>query len=327
MQPEPISPRSEPVLPKSEILIPILKEMQPKDILRMSLLEPNLFDTCMWKLLSSYSLGADWEYYSYLAQADRKRFAQIAIRKGLLRAGSLRQQVWFAILNQRKDILEGLCTEHASLVKGVCDDLSREDNIYFNRSMVNFAYQRLGYVVSDREKIIANFGSAEKTSLGDMDYIRMHVLNKDDSMYSNWVERGGIVTDDPKGRFVDSFLRESTNRGTWFFAYSITQEKEILEKIFQAVTGEEISFRYRGDILRDLYRANHLDLAKRFETRFAVKLDPELVLSCLADYYFNTGDERGLYQSLLSLGALHKRDYKRSKMSNIELEEITALFK
>nr|WIL04192.1 hypothetical protein Clen_262 [Cedratvirus lena] len=305
-----------------EILVAIIKEMQPKDILRMSLLEPNLFDERMWKMLSS-----NWEYYSFLSSKGRRKFAEIAIRKSLLKAPTLRSQIWFAILNQKRNLIQDLCREfdNIKLVKSVCDVLSSEENIYFNRPMINFVYQQLGYVVSDREKIIANFSSTEKTCLSDVDYVRMHILNKDDSVYSDWVERGGIVTNDPKGHFVDAFLKED-NKEAWFFIYSITQEKEILEKIFDRVTTEEVYFPASEEILANLYRANHLNLAKRFEKKFGIHLGLELVLSCLADYYFNTGDEKGLYESLLSLGPLCEKDYRRSKMSNIEMEEITALF-
>ncbi|SPN79570.1 Hypothetical protein BRZCDTV_420 [Brazilian cedratvirus IHUMI] len=270
--------------------------MDVKSILNMSLLEPNLFDESIWRMLCP-----DWDYYSFLSFSARRKFAEIAVRKGLLRAKSVKKQIWFALLNQRKDLLEDLCRERAFSVKMVCDSLSQEENIYFNRSMINFAYQTLGYVVTDREKVIANFAtSTQKTYLEDIDYVRMHSLTGDESMYRKWVERGGIVTDDAKAYFVDSFLKEN-NKEMWFYTYSITQERDILEKIFERITPENLSLQGRKDILANLYRANHLDLAKRFETKFALNLDLDLILSCLSDYYFNTGDERGVYESLLSV--------------------------
>jgi hypothetical protein len=167
--------------------------------------------------------------------------------------------------------------------------------------MVNFAYQSLGYVVADREKLIANFNSVQKALLEDVDYAVMHILTGDDFMYRNWMQRGDTVVGNPKDYFVDTFLEED-NKEPWFFIYSITQEKEILEKIFERTSPEEVSLRARGNILRNLYRANHLGLAKRFEDKFSVNINLESILSCLSDYYFNTGDERGLHESLLSLG-------------------------
>ncbi|SPN79394.1 Hypothetical protein ZAZAV_302 [Cedratvirus Zaza IHUMI] len=322
-----VLPRSEPVSPRSEILVPIIKNMQVRDILRMSLLYSDLFDESTWRMLSKEVLHADWEYYSYLPFSTRKRFVEIAARKSLFFPPwySVKQKLVFAILNQEKDLLRDLCKRHAPIVKSVCDSLSSEGNIYFNRPMINFAYQQLGCMVSKRDKAIADFNSTGQTSLNQVDYFRMDILlTRGDKFYLDCVEREQVVTDNPKDHVVDTLLKEN-DRGTLFFVYSITQEKDILEKIFETVTKGECG----EGILRNLYRANHLDLAKKLEKRFGVKINPASVLSCLADYYFNMGDERGLYESLLFLERerLLRRGRYQSKIFNIELEEIASLLK
>nr|WIL03320.1 hypothetical protein Cbor_298 [Cedratvirus borely] len=320
------SPRSEPVSPRSEILIPIIREMEVRDILKVSLVYPELFDESMWRMLCKHSLCSDWNYYSFLSQVDRKRFAQIAIRKSFLPASTVMGQIQFAILNQRKDLVESLCNAYPQEVKKVCQDLSFEENIYFNRLMVNFAYSCLGLVALNRSKAIVDFKPGEKTILSQKDQIRMSSFLGDDSIYADWARRAGFETDKPKSLFINNALQED-DKGLLFYFYSNTQEVEILERMLEEVSAQEIAPVTKRNILCNLYRANHVDLALRFEQKYGVSLVMSMMLSCLADYYLNTGDERGLYLSLLALEEqnLLLAGFYHSKIFDLELDEIATL--
>ncbi|SOB74221.1 hypothetical protein BQ9231_00338 [Cedratvirus lausannensis] len=308
---EPISPRSEPISPRSEVLVTIIEQMGIKDILRISLVYPELFEESMWKKLTKYHLASDWEHYSFLSDNPREKFAQIAIRKSLLKAPSITAQVWFALLNQRKDLIEILCKEHPVETRKVCLGLAREENIYFNRPMVNFAFSILGYIPTDREEDIANFKPREESYLNLTDDIRMTSLARNvHPVYS------------------EDFLQENSN-DLCFFIYSATQERNLLEKLLDRVSTEEIAPASKRNILCNLYRGNHMHLAKRFEEKHNTSLTLAVLLSCLTDYYLNTGDDRGLYFSLLTLeeqGLLCQGSY-HSKIFDLELEEVATLLK
>jgi hypothetical protein len=311
MQPEPVLPRPEPVLPRPEILVTIITRMKIKDILRMSLAFSELFDESMWKMLTKHRLSSDWDYYSFLLPCFRKRFAEIAIRKSLLRAPTATAQVWFALLNKRRNLIQSLRKKHPVEMRKVCMNLSHEENIYFNRPAVNFALSRLGYMLSEREQAIARFKIGKKTRLNQTDQIRM----------------SSLVRNAPLSYSKD-FLQENSNE-LCFFIYSVTQERELLEKILDKVGAEEIAPAAKRNILCNLYRGNHLDLAKRFEEKHDTALTLAMLLSCLADYYLNTGDDRGLYLSLLALeekGLLLEGSY-HSKIFELELEEVSTLLK
>nr|WIL04808.1 hypothetical protein Cduv_328 [Cedratvirus duvanny] len=297
-----------------EILVAIIKEMEIKDILRMSLVFSELFDEGMWRMLTKYLFFSDWDYYSFLEKATfspRKRFAQIVIRKSFLPASTVTSQVWFALLNQRKDLIQVLCKEQRNITAKICWSLSYGEHIYFNRYMVNYALSILGYMIGEREMAIAKFKPGKKTSLNFTDRIRMNSLSG-----------GGANTCD------EEFLKENSNE-LCFFVYSVTREKELLSKLLNRVDTKDIAPATKRNILCNLYRSNYLDLAKEFEQKYSVDVSLAIILSCLADYYLNTGDDKGLYESLSLLqeqGLLLAGSYQ-SKIFELELEEVTTLLK
>ena len=111
-----------------ELLVVLIQNMQPREVLKMSLLFPELFTQGMWR-----SLTPKWNHYAFLPLPERKRYAEIAYRTCSItgyyvrqkRKGSScsritctsnyyspRQQALFAIHNHRKDILERLASEY-----------------------------------------------------------------------------------------------------------------------------------------------------------------------------------------------------------------------
>lgn len=313
---------------QTELITPILVQAEIKDILKLSLALPELFDENMWRMLTREVLGSDWNHYSFLEEvisSPRKRFAEIARRKSLLPASTTEAQIWFALFNQRKDLIEKLCREHAQQVRRVCLALCREEHMYFNRPMVNFTLTRLGHMLTDREQTIANFG-VDKGSLCLTDQVRMFSLLGDDTIYHDWVRRGNFETNDAKSFFVEELLKED-NKEMWFHTYSLTREETILARMIERVDTNEIAPNIKRIILRNLYRGNYLDLAAKYEAKYTVGLELGMLLSCLTDYYLNFGDDRGLYYSLLKLeerGLLVAGSYQ-SKIFTLELEEVCNL--
>ncbi|SPN79572.1 Hypothetical protein BRZCDTV_421 [Brazilian cedratvirus IHUMI] len=310
---------------QSELLVPILLKMEVKPILNLSLALPELFDENTWRMLCKSKLSSDWDHYSFLSLTDRKRFAQIAIRKSLLKAPTVEAQIWFALLNQRKDLIEVLCREHAQKVRRVCLALCREEHMYFNRPMINFTLTRLGHMLTDREQTIANFG-VDKGSLWLADQVRMFSLLGQDAIYDDWARRSNFETNDAKSLFVEKLLEEDSKE-MWFLIYSLTREETILARMIEKINGSEMAPSTKRNILCNLYRGNHLELALRYEAKYEVRLDLGMLLSCLTDYYLNSGDDRGLYCSLLKLeerGLLLPGKHQ-SKIFKLELEEVLVI--
>lgn len=309
---------------QTEILPTIIQEMEIEDILRISLVYPELFEESMWRRLCGDVLGCDWDYYSFLPEmSKRRKFAKIAVRKSFLPAPTPEGKVCFAILNQRRDLLKVLCRKYPGEARKVCRAMSQEGNIYFNRPLVNFALTCLGHMLLDREKAIANFSFGRAESLSLTDQIRMYNLTGGESVHDVCLKEFGM---DGKALLEEKLLEEYS-RDLFYLIYSMTREKDILDKMIDRFREFDLSPSNKRNILCNLYRGNFLDLALKHENKYQVQLDVCTLLSCLADYYLNSGDDRGLYLSLLQLeerGVLLAGSY-HSKIFILQLEEVNMI--
>lgn len=283
---------------QSELLVPILLKMEAKPILRMSLALPELFDENMWRMLTREVLEADWDHYSFLPFSSRRRFVEIAQRKCLLSVDCSTRQVYLAIFNNRRDILEKCCRENPDETKAILDASLSFERLYFNRPLYNFIQERLFGGTFERLQLLERKinltldpryweerynVSSEKMCVGSMDssHIRMYDLLQ---MYVLHTEQEDDIA-----------LRED-NIQFWLNIYSRSQKKAMISSM--------IDFTNKGkleNILCNLYSSNHLDLAQKYQEKFAVSLTSQEILNRLAIYYVNTGDDRGLYQTLSRL--------------------------
>lgn len=226
MQPEPVSSRF-------EILLPILLQAEIKDILNLSLVFTDLFDEATWSLLCKFLFGASWDYYSFLPEKNqRKKFVEIARRKCFLPVGCPYSQLYLAIFNNRKDIVEQCCRQHPKQASKLVLSSFSFDRLYFNRPLYNFAqeilfgrtFQRLKFLEEKREltTIVPEyweekyslmtedfcFGGMESSHALVHDLLHMHVLHKE--------EQGENIT-----------LRED-NVEFWLNNYSRSQKKAFI---------------------------------------------------------------------------------------------------
>lgn len=287
---------------RCELLVPILLQSQVKLILKISLVYPELFDESMWRMLTREVLGADWDYYSFLPFFSGRRFAEIARRKCLLSVVCPTRQVYLAIFNGRRDILERCCREHPQESKTVFESSLSFDRLYFNRPLYNFIQERLFGRTLERlqlleRKIILTLESSywEEnyytwtdrlcTAIMDTSYIRMYDLLQ---MHLLHTEQEDKIS-----------LRED-NIQFWLTMYSRTQKKAMISSMIDFAKRENLALELRR-ILCNLYSSNHLDLAQKYQEKFGISLTSQEILNRLAIYYVNTGDDRGLYQTLSRL--------------------------
>jgi hypothetical protein len=331
-----------------ELLQVILTHIQPREVLKMSLLFPDLFTEGMWR-----SLVKEWDHYAFLSEkvtfSPRKKYAEIAYRTCLLSRCRVRrsgtpsscsqirsfskyygpeQQALFAIHRKRKDIIQQLASEYPSVLVSLYYKSMEEEKIYFNRPMFNYLASLLGIKVSERENFIADPEPREEYSIEQSsDHINVSVIQEDENLYSRWAKN---FSQEQKGDLKMRFVKEvclGVDSEFWFSIYSKSQEKEILEKLIQESNESDLSIFGVRSILRNLFRSNHVQLAAKFSTKLGVDLQLQTILSCLACYYFNTGDDKGLYESLLHMEErkILKPGVYSSDIFTIELPEVVSL--
>nr|WIL02818.1 hypothetical protein Cbor_292 [Cedratvirus borely] len=334
MQHEPVSLRSEPVSPRSEIIMPVLLKMETKDIFNLSLVYPELFDEATWSLLCKSLFGASWDYYSFLPEKNqRRKFVEIARRKCFLPVSCPRSQLYLALFNNRKDIIEQCCLQHPKQAGKVVLSSFSFDRLYFNRPLYNFAqeilfggtFQRLKLLEQKRDlpSLVPEYWE-EKYSLatedfcyGSMDnsHARVHDLLH---MYILYKEEGG-----------ENIVLREDNVEFWLNMYSRSQKKAIISRMIDFAQKKDLPCKSEN-ILCNLYSSNHLDLAEKYQTKFSLSLSKEQILASLANYYINTGDDRGLYQSLSLLekeGKLKGGPVEDNLIVKLGLSEVNSLLK
>ncbi|SOB74135.1 hypothetical protein BQ9231_00252 [Cedratvirus lausannensis] len=326
-----------------ELLEVIISHMQPREVLKISLLFPDLFNEGMWR-----SLVKDWDHYSFLPYHNRRKYAEIAYRTCLLTGSyircsvapssrsyirtisnfySPRQQALFAIHKQRKDILGQLVSDHPRLLGRLYYNSLEEDKIFFNRPMFNYLASLFEKEISERERSIAKVEPGADRSVQYMvDYIQTCIIHNNQDFYRLQAGKYSVREDEAKLCFVQNVcLKEDVE--FWFAIYSKSQEKEILEKFLQEVKKDDLSIFGVRSVLRNLFRSNHVQLAARVGTKFGDDIGVDVILSCLACYYFNTGDDKGLYESLLYMEErkVLKPGVYISDIFTIELPEVRSL--
>lgn len=327
-----------------ELLVVIIQSMQPREVLNMSLLFPDLFTEGMWR-----SLTVKWDHYSYLPFSPRKRYAEIAYRTCLItgsyvrqrRKGtsctliastssyySIRQQGLFAIHNKRKDILERLASQHPAEMHILYEESLQEDKLHCNRRMFNHLATLLDIKLTERQKFLAEPKlRADSRPEQVSDHLQVSVLYNPKGLYSRWLQ--GVSTE-PGEDLTSRFIKDLCIHGDtpfWFMVYSRSQEVDVLERFVENSTPDNLETFHALTILKGLFCGNHMRLACIFGVKLNIDMDVGTILSCLALYYFNTGDDKGLYESLCYIkekGVLKPGPYT-SDIFRVELPEVISL--
>ncbi|SPN79725.1 Hypothetical protein BRZCDTV_487 [Brazilian cedratvirus IHUMI] len=323
----------------------VVQSMEPREVLKMSLLFPDLFTEGMWR-----SLAPLWDQYAFLSLPPRKRYVEIAYRTCSItgyyvrhRRGegnsfsritctsnyySVRQQALFAIYNQRKDILEKLVSTNATEMYNLYHESTEEDKIHFNRPMFNYLASLLDIELTEKQKFIMD-GKLQVDSSSEQvaDFVQISLINDPSRFYSAWLRENVLEPEeDGKSKFIKE-LSSQEGIAFWFMVYSRSQEKEMLERFVELTQEDDLTAEQKYVTLRSLFTSNHLQLAARFGRKFNLGMHVTTILSCLATYYFNTGDDRGLYQSLSHMeksGVLQAGPCV-SDIFRVELPEVVSL--
>ncbi|SOB74220.1 hypothetical protein BQ9231_00337 [Cedratvirus lausannensis] len=319
-----------------QVLISILKEMEIKDILRISLVHAGLFDESMWRMLCRETLQTNWDdYYFLFPHNPRIRFAQIAQRKCFLPVSSPLRQMYFAVLNKRKDILERCCKEYPNIARDVLLLGLSRPCIYFNCDMHNFLYQCLDKEPTERAKIIAdgsvNFNLDLLETIESnpdrnlLERLMLSIYYETDKRYACLYDAAQMFT--LHENQDDKVVINKDNIEFWLDVYSISQKRDVIERLIKHIEKDDIRLS-KGDILRKLYTSNNLDMARKFEKKFNKVLTHNEAVANLAVYYFNTGDDRGLYESLINLeqrGMIRSGPVNGRLVFDLDLPEVNAI--
>nr|WIL03321.1 hypothetical protein Cbor_293 [Cedratvirus borely] len=332
---------------RREIIVPILLEMEIKDILRMSLLEPDLFDESTWRMLCKSLFNTSWDHYSFLLQTGRKRFVEIAKRKCFLPVDCPLRQIYLAIFNQRKDILERCSKEHPKLTEKICLHSSTRTRIYFNRDMYNFLYQCLGKEPSYREQQVGQHQNNFHTSLALLEMMvgkgdgTKSLLERFNQKMGLGIYRTGVMDDDYirlyddlqmcvlYGNQDDLVVVDDDNIEFWLTLYSRSQKRDIIERLIEQANKNNLPLMNRESILSLLYKSNNLELARKFEEKFNKRIYDNDFAMKLITYYLNTGDDRGLYESLciLEKRGMIKEGVVDGFVFNLGLDEVNLVLR
>nr|WIL04807.1 hypothetical protein Cduv_327 [Cedratvirus duvanny] len=334
-----------------EILVAIIKEMQLRDILRMSLVLPELFDKGIWMMLCTKRLSATWDdYYFLFPDNPRKRFIEIAQRKCFLRTTSPFRQIHFAILNKRKDILEECCKQDPDVAKSILVLFSSRVCIYFNLSMHRFIYRCLSEEPRERKNIIDDLQGEFSVSKEIKRVSSMQIFREDGECnllqrFTYTIDYEKNVMSIPYGIYPKLYDRlhmhvlygaddedvvfDKDNIEFWLVLYSKSQKKEIIQSLIEQATEQDLRMD-KNYILYNLYASNNIEMAAKFEEKFNIKLSDNQTVTNLALYYFNTGDSKGLYESLINLetrGMIEPGTIKDKLIFEFDLPEVNTILK
>ena len=194
--------------------------------------------------------------------------------------------------------------------------------------MFNYLASLLDIELNQRQKFIVQPEiNVNSSSMEVADFMQVSLINDCNKFYSAWLQSAQIETgEDSKSKFIKELCLQNSMI-FWFIVYSRSQEKEMLERFIDLTLAKDLTLEQKLVIIKSLLCSGHLQLAARLGRKFALDIHVDTILSCLETYYFNTGDDKGLYESLLYM------EEKQvllpgpcvSDIFNVELPEVVSL--
>nr|WIL03038.1 hypothetical protein Cbor_339 [Cedratvirus borely] len=289
------------------VTLQVLLSSRPREILLYSLVHPSFFTKQTWKLLCRQVLSASWSDYKHISNNPRRRFVEIAYRKGL--QGELGYdlysrecQILFAIFRRDQEELEKIATRFPQEAQSLYYKLEgKKEKVFFQGELYT-----IGETISIKPHVIKLIvGQAELRKLTPINhwFIRTRLLINGDEESLNFCKQVAFPSSVPSDKLEELVLQDRTNMYSWLEAYSFTENQHMIEELF-SVNYPHVSNAQVKTIVQNLYTSNNLAMISKLGEKYfssVYLLSFEEKLHCLTNYYLYSGDDRGLYKSLLQV--------------------------
>nr|WIL03294.1 hypothetical protein Cbor_337 [Cedratvirus borely] len=308
------------------VVLNIISYSEVREVLLHSLVYPDLFTEQTWKLLCKKLFSSVWSDYKHVSNNPRRRFVEIAYRKGLQPSGlslySGKYLLLFTMFSRNLQKLRETAKQFPQEASALYRELSaKNNNLFFRRELLTIAeeldipHRYLEHVATAEEKrdFLAPSFSVAARLLINGDEASLKIL-KDLFFHDN--PRVNTLT------LSELVLEDKNSVFTWLRAYSFSKDDNMIRELLKSC---QLNFTL-DMVLQNLYTVNNISLAKEIEKERDDALSFHDELECLTNYYLYSGDDKGFYQSLLKI-LENKRPYIKEThiIFEVELYEVREL--
>nr|WIL04168.1 hypothetical protein Clen_238 [Cedratvirus lena] len=331
--------------PMDSVILQVLLSSQPREILLHSLVNPGFFTKQTWKLLCRQVLFSSWLDYKHVSKNPRRRFVEIACRKGLQgETGGLYSEeyrVLFAIFKRDLQNLKGVIERFPEETNSLFFKLrSKKERFFFQRELC-LIEQGKSLLYNSYAEVIAEAEERKAFLLNSWDVVTRLLINGDqrsleilEGLFFPKVSLGGKRADSCSLSLSELVLQDRRNKYKWLQAYSFSKDDCMIEKLF-ALNYSSLNRSHVREIARNLCTSGNLSLIYKLEKEYTNSayfedgmLSFEEKLHCLTNYYLFTGDDRGFYHRLLEvMGNKSPITGETNIIFEVELYEVRDLLK
>jgi hypothetical protein len=321
------------------VTLQVLLSSQPREILLYSLVQPSFFTKQTWKLLCKEVLFSSWSEYKHVSINPRRRFVEIAYRKGLqgelgcdLYSGEY--QVLFAMFRREREELQKLAQRFPGEARSLFYKLeAKKENFFLQRELYT-----VGEAVSVEPHVtilIVAQAETREPMLVNTWSVRTRLLINGDEQSLAHCKQLAFPKSYPGEKLEKLILRgQGSNILQWLHAYSFSKDDSMIEKLLKKA-GSSLGKGLLKEIAMNLFTTGNFVMFGKLEREYVPLvyftekvLSFEEKLHCLTNYYLYTGDDQGFYKSLLQV---MKEKQPLTKDSNIifevELYEVRELLR
>lgn len=316
------------------VLLNIISCAGVREVLLHSLVHPHLFTKQTWKLLCKKILSASWSDYKHISTNPRRRFVEIAYRKGLQPSGlslySNEYLILFTLFSRDLVKLREMAKRYPQAASALHKELVAKKKKYFFQREVLVLAEELGISPNWCSGVVAEAEEGSHFLTADWDVATRLLINGDEQsltileiLFFPKRSLGGMRPDSCSQSLRELVLQDSDRVFDWLCAYSFSRDEHMIRELLKKT---QLNFTLET-VLCNLYTVNNLSLAREIEKERNHTLSFDEKLECLANYYLFSGDDKGLYTSLLEVMKEKQPLQKFNIIFHNELYEVRELLK
>nr|WIL02812.1 hypothetical protein Cbor_338 [Cedratvirus borely] len=290
------------------VVLHVISYCGVREVLLHSLVHPSLFTKQTWKLLCKKLLFSSWSDYKHICKDPRRRFVEIAYRKGLQPRGlslySNKYLILFTIFSRNLQKLREMVKKFPRGASSLYYKLTtKKKNVFFQREIRTIANE-LGMPSHYCSDVVAEAEERRNFLVDSWDVATRLLINGDEvslkileDLFFLRESLGGRRPDSCTLSFPELVLADRDNVSEWLDAYSFSKDDNMIRELLKSCQANSAL----KTVLQNLYTVNNISLAKEIEKEHDYYLWFDDKLEYLTNYYLFTGDDKGFYQSLLEL--------------------------
>lgn len=286
------------------LLLHILLYSRIREVLLYSLVHPSLFTKQVWRLLCKKLLSCSWSEHKHIAGGPRRRFVEIAYRKGLQPPGlslySEEYVVLFAMFNRNLERLREVINRYPGKARSLFFKLNAKKERLFYQREFSVLVQELGFGLDWLTNTVAEAEEKSNLLVGNWKVATRLLINGDEWSLEQLKQLFFLqISTDSNQSLSELVLQDKKRTCDWLCVYSFSRDEHMIQELLKRqVPISRVQMRH---LLMNLCTCNNLTLLAKLEKKHGQVLSFEDKLHCLTNYYLYSADDRGLYKSLLQV--------------------------